>query len=144
MQFEKVSRRDMFLEWWPRVRQGLVANVEHHGEIAAPERVYQSLVAGTADLYLLFDAEDYLGFVVLTVEGVGLREHPYLYLWQAFTPGLRTGDRIRRYVDGLDHLACERGLTRIRMNTTRKGWARAVREFAEPVTVEYERKVPHG
>ena len=132
------------IEWWPRIREGLVDNVQYHGEITAPERVYQSVVQGAADLYLILDDEEYLGFAVVTIEGVGMRAAPYLYLWQVHAPGLRTGDRFDQYMQWLDVLARERGLTRIRMNTTRKGWERAVARYAEPVLVEYERKVPHG
>jgi hypothetical protein len=144
IEFVPVSSGDHLREWWARVRAGLILNEEHHGESMTPERVYQALMAGNASLFLLFEAEEYLGFIVVTVEGIGLREHPYLYLWQAYVPGLLSGDRFASYIEGLDQLARSRGLHRIRMNTTRKGWARAIRQYAEPAVVEYERKVPHG
>lgn len=144
IEFVPVSSGDHLREWWSRIRVGLVANEEFHGESLTPERVYQSLMAGAAALFLLFEGDEHLGFIVTTVEGVGLREHPYLYIWQAFVPGLLSGDRFASYMEGLDQLARDRGLARIRMNTTRKGWARAIRQYAEPVVVEYERKVPHG
>ena len=140
----KVSSGDVLLEWWPRVREALVDNIQYHGEITAPERVYQAIVAGTAELHLIFDDEEYLGPVVLTVEGVGQRLDPYLYLWQVHAPDLMRAGRFPQFMAELDRLAGERGLTRIRMNTTRKGWERAIGGFAEPVLVEYERKVPHG
>jgi hypothetical protein len=144
IEFVRVSSGDHLREWWTQVRAGLIVNEEYHGETLTPERVYQALLAGTADLFLLFEAEQYLGFIVVTVEGVGVRAEPYLYLWQVYFPGMLEGGRIAAYIAGLDTLAQERGLTRIRMNTTRKGWERAVRGFAEPVLIEYERKVPHG
>lgn len=142
--FDRVSSGDYLLQWWPRIREGLVANVEFHGEITAPERVFQSVQAGTAELFLIFDDEDYVGFAVTTVEGVGIRHDPYFYLWQVYAPRLFEGERFAQYMAELDRLASERGLTRIRMNSTRKGWERAIRHYAEPVLVEYERKVPHG
>jgi hypothetical protein len=95
-------------------------------------------------LFLIYDDEDYLGPIVLTVEGVGVRLDPYLYVWQMHTPGLHSRGLFPKYIDWLDRLAGERGVSRIRMNTTRKGWERAIGQFAEPVLVEYERKVPHG
>lgn len=142
--FEQVSSRDYLLMWWERVRAGLVANVEHHGEIDAPERVYQTLLAGGADLFLIFDSEEWLGFIVTTIEGTTCRLAPYLYIWQAYAPTLLEGDRFAQYMTLLDGLAGERGLTTIRMNTTRKGWERVIKQYAAPVLVEYERKVPHG
>lgn len=143
---DRVSSGDSLLACWPRVREGLVANTRFHGEVAAPERMYQAVVAGTAHLFLLADDSDaeFFGFAILTVEGVGIRLDPYLYLWQLWAPGLHKYDRMDQFTAALDGLACERGLTRIRMNTTRKGWARAVARYASPVLVEYERSVPHG
>lgn len=144
IEFVPVPPGDHLREWWDRVRAGLIVNEQYHGESMTPERVYQAIVSGTAALFLLFEGDEHLGFIVATVEGVGIREHPYLYLWQAYVPGLLSGDRFAAYMEGLDQLARERGLHRIRMNTTRKGWARAIQQYAEPVVVEYERKVPHG
>lgn len=140
----RVSSRDELIEWWARVREGLIANVEHHGEVDAPERVYQSITAGSALLHLIFDDEEYLGFVVTAVEGVGIRACPYLHLWQVYAPGLLDPERFAGWVAAVDRLAGEQGLTTIRMNTTRPGWARLMRDHAAPVLTEYERKVPHG
>lgn len=140
---ERVMDRPTLLLWWERVRVGLVENVQYHGEITAPERTFSSVTSGNANLYLAFDAEDYLGFVVTTVEGVGDRAEPYLYLWQVHLPGLLAG-RIGDFVSEIDRLAGEQGLTRIRMNTSRNGWGRLMERFAEPALVEYERRVPHG
>lgn len=142
--FRAVVSPGEFVEWWPRVREGLIDNVRFHGEHTAPERVYQAIVSGAAELFLIFDAEEYLGFAVTTAQGVGDRLHPYLYLWQVWAPGLFTGDRFAQYMGWLDRLAAERGLGAVRIDTTRPGWGRALQGWAEPVTTTYERKVPHG
>ena len=123
---------------WPRIRQGL-EKVAKFGDAWIPEDVYTCIKAGTAYLHLIYDGEDYLGFVVTTP--VQDYQGSTLHVWAIYSEGQNQAAHEAMF-NQLDEWAMNINANRITFHTPRKGWERVGEKYGfKPTQVIFEKKV---
>lgn len=120
-------------ETWPLIKPGLEIVIKKSKADWIPEDVYSALQTGNSTLHLLYNVDEYEGFVVLTpTKGyAGMT----LFVWCAYSP--TNTDVVSRYYPDIEKIARNIFAKKVRFASTRKGWSK----MFTPVTTIYERKV---
>lgn len=90
-----------------------------------PYTVYHELKLQSSTLYMGFEDNEYVGFVVLT-EGQEATGGSYWYIWIAYSVH---NDGIKKFLPQLEDMAISAGHAKIKFGTTRLGWYKIAPKF---------------
>lgn len=122
-------------EVWPRVEH--VARVSINGDQCSHEELKIACREGQA---LCFASPD--GVLVVTLEQNHVKMDLELLIWVAASVG--THGVIQKYLPQIDQIARELGVSRMKFESDRAGWLRALGGDWRIRNIEFERDVPSG
>lgn len=124
-------------EAWGIVKPGLEKVKQYSFEDDFCEQIKAALSTGVAHLFLSLSPE-YTGFVVLRPEETltGLRG---LHIWAAYSENSGLADRLAE----VEQMAREGGFHQVSFSSSRKGWARRLKEY-EPTYQIYRKVLSNG
>lgn len=139
MRFEAVVPQDLS-KWWDWVSQGVTKIRDLCDEPWRQEDVYANLKAGRSTLFIFWEAQTPVGFIVLELMQDPSSGRPYLNCWLMHL--VNRTDGVRQDLCGfLDDCARKAHCKTVRFVSPRKGWQRFLEGEFEPKSVIYERTV---
>lgn len=100
--------------------------------------LYHELKLESSTLYIAFEEEKYVGFIVLT-EGTETNSDSYWYAWIVYSV---SGHGAAKFLPILEDMAIAAGHAKLRFGTTRVGWIRVAPKFGfEVEEVRYVKKL---
>jgi hypothetical protein len=122
---------------WGWVRNGLLEIIGRCHERWAPEDAWTAIMAGNAHVWTITTASDEIGFLLL--RKVDDPDGPAIFVWACWC---EPGSLIKHAADLMERIkevAHRIGAKRIRMESSRKGWA--MLDYFDQRSIIYEAEV---
>lgn len=94
-----------------------------------PAQIKRAISSGAAHLFIAM-GPDYRGFVVIRPEE-SFTGNKSLHVWAAYSEGSGIDERMAE----IEAMAREQGFTQVTFSSTRKGWARRMKDFQPTYTI---------
>ncbi len=121
--------------YWDLIKVGLEAVHKNASDGWIAEDVYHAIKAGLSTLHLVYQDQEYVGFVILTpMQGYDVKK---LHIWCAYNIGEK--DVLAIVIPQLEDMARSIGARKLTFASPRK-WERRLKDFT-PVTTYYEKEV---